>query len=135
MGTTNYHEAAHAILAIHHGARVSRLAAGRLIVDGKPVAGVCTFDRRGLSRTAQAEIYLAGPVAEQIIDPFWNVDEVKDDYARAAALLDGADPRPAIARVRAMLEGLLQELFSLAAALLKHGELDEAAVLSAIKRS
>ena len=66
MGTNidAYHEVGHCLLSLHHNARVTRLAVGRAVHEGRPIAGICSFDRRGLSRIQQAEIYLAGAIAE-----------------------------------------------------------------------
>lgn len=119
----------------HHGARVRHVAVGRVIVDGKPAAGVCTFDRRGLSRVAQAEIYLAGPVAERLMDPArWNADDVVSDYAQAAALLGDNDIKAAVERVRLWLGNHLAQLLRLGAALIEHGELTETEIVAVLAR-
>jgi hypothetical protein len=128
-----YHEAAHAVLALVHGARVTRLAVGRALLGDIPILGVCSFQPNGISRVAQAEVFLAGPIIEQMMDPGLVIHEIRDDYEKAAALLDGADSRPVFERVRFKLRNLFPEVDRLAAALLERGEMDEGSILRAIK--
>ena len=133
LSNDHYHEAAHALIALVHGARVTRLAVGRARLGDIPILGVCSFQPNGISRIAQAEVFLAGPIIEQMMDPGWDMNEVKDDYGKAAAFLDGADPAPVFKRVRLRVRNLFPEIDRLATALLERGEMDEGSILRAIK--
>jgi hypothetical protein len=129
----HFHESAHAVIALARGARVTRLAVGRARLGDLPILGVCSFQPNGISRMAQAEIFLAGPLIEQMINTHWDMNGIKDDYEKAASFLEGIDPRPVVERVRLRVRNLFPEIDRLATALLERGEMDEGSILRAIK--
>jgi len=133
MNNTHFHEAAHAVVALSYGARVSRLAIGNGSVDGLRYSGVTTFHAGALPKNRQAEIFPAGPVAEKLLDSYWNVNEVKNDYERAAALLGEADPKPIVEQCRRRVYNLWPEIARLAEALLQLKVMDEGRIARAAR--
>lgn len=123
--SNHWHEAAHTIVALGHGVKVKRVA-----IDRKTGGGVCTFVAGAASKQVLCDIYLAGPILESMMDPlYWDPNEVKDDWAKAGALLVGADAKATVARVKLRVRNLFPEIARVAAALLERGELDEGEIL------
>ena len=104
MDNAHIHESAHAVVALSYGARVSRLEVGRGALGELAYGGLCVFHPGALSKEAQAQVFFAGAIAEVLLDRYWDPEEVKNDYDRAAELLGSADPRPIVERCRRRVE-------------------------------
>lgn len=129
-----WHEAAHTLLALAHNARVTRVSVGRARLGDREIAGACIFIPTGIPNDALAEIYMAGPVIEKMMDASWDPSEVKDDLSKAGALVSIAKIGDVIERARWKVKSLDAEITRLAIELLQFRELDEGAILRAIKR-
>jgi len=130
---TCFHEAAHAVIALSYGVRVTELKIGGEQLGGVAIAGVCDFIPADAPKLVLAEIYLAGPAIESMMDPYWNLAEVKDDYDKAAELLVGADVTAVVSKVKWRISNLYPEIDRLAKALLEHKRLDKREILRAAR--
>ena len=127
MRQTHHHEAAHAVFALWSGLRVTDLRIGREELNGVMIEGVCAFVHGGVSDLALAEIYLAGPAVESMMDHNWNYNEINEDYLQAGLLLENVveDITAVVAKVKQRVNSLFPEIDRLAKVLLEHKRLDE----------
>lgn len=128
-----FHESGHAVLSLY-----LRWSVEMVTIDRATATGVCRLRLKPNSQPAQsAGVLVSGYLAARIADPMHaNITTASDDFAKAAALLPGADRaamNDLVFKVHMRLCALWPAVERVARALDKHGEL-RGAEIKAIAR-